>query len=115
MLCFVGEGDQKKLTNNPPIDFSNVVVARVSDILLAFHEDLLLIHLVVLRHRNKSERLQGATRLVRGKSASERVSEREGFQGFLEVFRGFQEIFRDFSEALSEAEFLLSGSQSSRP
>ena len=38
---------------------------------------------------------------LRGKSASERVSEREGFQRFLEIFRGFQrfsEIFQRFSE-----------------
>ena len=37
--------------------------------------------------------------LLRGKSASERVSERKGFQRlqrFLEVFRGF----RDFSEVV---------------
>ena len=52
---------------------------------------------------------------LRGKCASERVSERtsergvsevfRGFQRFSEVFRGFQrflEVFRGFSEALSE-------------
>ena len=42
---------------------------------------------------------------LRGKFASERVSEREGCQRFSEVFRGFQrfsEAFRDFSEVLSD-------------
>ena len=59
---------------------------------------------------------------IRGnrKSASERVSEREGFQRFSEVFRGFQrfsEVFRGFqrfsevlSETLSDADFPLRGS-----
>ena len=39
---------------------------------------------------------------MRGKSASERVSEREGFQRFSEVFRGFHrflEVLRGFSES----------------
>ena len=70
-------------------------------------------------------KFQGATRLVlRGKSASERVSEREGFRGFqrfLEVFQRFSEVFRGFlrylevfrgfsktlSETLSEGHFPL--------
>ena len=53
------------------------------------------------------------TESLRGKSASERVSERiseregfGGFQRFSEVFRGFQrflEVFRGFSETLSES------------
>ena len=45
------------------------------------------------------------TQSLSGKSASERVSEREGFQRFLEVSRGFQrfsEIFQRFAEVLSE-------------
>ena len=55
---------------------------------------------------------QQAREALRGKSASERfserVSEREGFRGvqrFLEVLRGFQRflgVFRGFSKALSE-------------
>ena len=70
-----------------------------------------------------SERVQGATEWgqkdrepLRGKSASERVSERvserkgfqrvcRGFQRYSEVFRGFQrllEVFRDFSEVLRD-------------
>ena len=44
---------------------------------------------------------------MRRKSASERVSEREGFQRFLEVLRGFSEGFRGFSKALSECHFPL--------
>ena len=62
---------------------------------------------------------------LRGKSASERTSEREGFGGlqrFLEVFRGLQrflEVFRGFSEVLSEtlseADFPLRGSRSRCP
>ena len=50
---------------------------------------------------------------MRGKSASERVSERiseregfRGFQRFSEVFRGFErflEVFRGFSKTLSES------------
>ena len=51
-------------------------------------------------------------KILRGKSASERVSERtserdgfRGFQRFFEVLRGFQrssKVFRGFSKALSE-------------
>ena len=42
---------------------------------------------------------------LRGKSASERVSEREGCRKFSEVFRDFQrlsEIFRDISEVVRD-------------
>ena len=70
------------------------------------------------------ERLRGnRNRGNRGKSASERVSEREGFRGFQsfsevfrgqerfpEVFRGLQrflEVFRGFSQTLSEFHFPL--------
>ena len=69
---------------------------------------------------------------LRGKSSSERVSERvseRGFSEVLEVYRGFQrfseisqrfsEIFQRFSEVfpetLSEADFPLRGSQSCCP
>ena len=41
---------------------------------------------------------------LRGKSASERVSEREGFQRLLEVSRGYErfEVFRGFSEVFQK-------------
>ena len=70
-----------------------------------------------------SEKVQGSAPLgATGPRASERVSEREGFQRFSEVFRGsqrvfrrFSEIFLRFSEALSETLFPLRGSQSCCP
>ena len=52
-------------------------------------------------NRNRGNRPE----VLRGKSASERVSEREGFQKFselLEVLRGFERFSEGFSEALSE-------------
>ena len=75
--------------------------------------------------RKFGERSRGNTNrgnrpeVLRGKSASERVSEREGFQRFSEVlfrcfqrssevFRGFQRFFRGpLSEPLSECHFPL--------
>ena len=61
------------------------------------------------RLRGNRNRGQQACEVLRGKPASERVSEsvsdRGGFQRFSEVFRGFErfsEVFRGFSEALSE-------------
>ena len=52
---------------------------------------------------------------LRGKSASERVSEREGFQRFSEVFRGFYWFLEAPSETLSEADFPLRDSRSCCP
>ena len=56
----------------------------------------------------------GATgrEVLRGRSASERVSQREGFRGFsLEVFRGFQrcfEVFQRPSQRPSQSAIFLS-------
>ena len=46
----------------------------------------------------------GATglRASERKSASERVSEREGFQRFLRGFQRFSEVLRDFSEVFRD-------------
>ena len=51
----------------------------------------------------------------RGKSASERVSEREGIQRFSRGFKRFPRFSEVLSETLSEAAFPLRGSQSCCP
>ena len=61
--------------------------------------------------KGQQDKGQQAWEVLRGKSASERVSEREGFQRFLEVFRGLQrfvEVFQSPSQSPSQSAIFLS-------